>query len=535
MNETPNNAARLAAIPEAGNATALANSAPSTTPKKKWEMYPQGYCIRCRKKAQDGSRWCYECGVNAPRCRQCNEYPAGFFGNTRSPKCLNCVDEANKKPSKAKLDEIREQKRVEMIERGELCYRCGRGTPDPGHKLCYGCEQATAKRPAKKSLGRMPESCMYGWLGEFARKLDSPLDAAYPVALAVAAGYGVPDYKRLRPNLYVNIIGGAGDGKSRVIDRTLESWQPPTKMQVVRKYPGSEVGLVQLLGGKKAKEMRAEDHYATPYLLAQDEMRITFNKMDIQGSSLPNMLNEMFYKDDFGSATAKNGQWQCVAKLSLVGGLTCDGPDQFAEIYGAATTHGTFDRTLFGIMPDDWEFDDMWEPPIESPGTDITDNLPIQRRARASGIPAWAFDKVKEWRRGDFANRKRLGELALRVALVTSSLNHDPEVTEDCLRAALEFAEWQEQIRKEFAPSETDDLDGRAEQAIIRALEKQTDWVEWRTLCQRYNLHRAAKSRVRLNRVKKALIWEEIIEEEYETQADGKDSKERTGRVRLKP
>jgi hypothetical protein len=107
----------------------------------------------------------------------------------------------------------------------------------------------------------------------------------------------------------------------------------------------------------------------------------------------------------------------------------------------------------------------------------------------------------------------------------------------ECVAAALEFVEWQEKVRQWYAPSETDDLDGKAEQVITRALGQETDWVEWRELCQKRNLHRAAKSAVRLNRVKKALIYEEVIEEEYEKDesGNGKDSKERTGRVRLKP
>jgi hypothetical protein len=508
---------------------------------KKYEMYPSGKCVRCRtvtdaQDAQDGSRWCHDCAVNAPRCRECNKYPAGIRGNTRTPLCWACIEKRSQKPaspSKAKLAEIREQKRMEMIERGELCYRCEHATPDPGHELCYKCEQATAKRPAKPKLGRMPESCMYGWCGDFARQMDSPLDAAYPAVLAIAAGYGVPNAGSLRPNLYVSVVGEKGTGKTRVIDRIRESWQPPSETMVSRRYPGSEIGLIQIMGGKKQKELRPEDYNPKPFLLVQDEIRVTFNKMDIKGSSLPNMLNDLFYHDDFGTAS-KQGSWTCCARLSVVGGLTCDGPDDFAEVYGAATCQGTFDRTIFGLFPPDWEFDDLWQPPVVSPGADITDNLPVMRRPQPCAVPAWAYEKVKVWKRGNPETRRRLGELALRVALITSSMNHDRQITEECLRCAIEFIEWQEAIRAEYSPSETDDLDGRAERAVIRALEKQPDWIEWRDLCQKNNLHRAAKSAVRLNRVKKALIYEQIIEEEYEMKEDGTRG-ERSGRVRLMP
>ena len=491
---------------------------------------PKGQCVRCRNKAMDGSRFCYDCATTATKhCSVCKKYPAGFLGNMRSPWCRLCAEKSNadgralpKTNSKDVIAQIRDQKRTEAIQRGEICWKCGRGAPDPGHELCYGCEQKTKKRSVQR-LGRMPESCMYGWCGEFARTLDSPLDAAYPVVLAVAAGYGVPNAGRLRSNLMVNVVGKKGTGKTRVIERTLEAWHAPSEQQVIRKYPGSEVGLIQLLGGKKAKDMEELDFVPKPYLLAQDEMRITFGKMNIQGSALPNAFNELFYRDSFGTAS-KQGHWTCVARLSVVGGLTCDGPDEFAEIYGESTAQGTHDRTLFALFPDDWEFDDLWEPTAEFEF----------RRSGAVEVPKEIYDTVKAWRRENPESRRRLGELALRVALVTASMNHDPQITPECLKCALELAEWQEMVRAEYKPSDTDDLDGRAEKAIIRALNQKEGWVEWRDLCTEFNLYRAAKSARRLNAAKKTLIWEQIIEEEFEKNDANKDTEERTGRVRLR-
>lgn len=81
MNEAPDNTALLTAISKEGNATAPAIPNASTPPKKNWEPYPEGYCVRCRKKAQDGSRYCYDCALNADRrCTKCKKYPAGWYG-----------------------------------------------------------------------------------------------------------------------------------------------------------------------------------------------------------------------------------------------------------------------------------------------------------------------------------------------------------------------------------------------------------------------------------------------------------------------
>lgn len=413
------------------------------------------------------------------------------------------------------------------------CEECKQHPVMDGHTKCRECfHYGKTKLKATTSLD-FPEAAMYGWLGELARKIDGPLSAAYPVLLAMAAPCVQP-YKRLRPNLYVNIIGGAGDGKTRVINNARETWLTPPEVGVVSKYPGSEIGLIQFLGGKKAKDTKHEDRYPKPYLLIQDEMRITFNKMDIKGSSLPNMLNHLFYHDDFGTGS-KQGDWECFPRLSVVGGLTCKNPDEFAEIYGLTTTQGTYDRTLFGIMPTDWEFDDMWEPPMDTTVNPITDGVepaPITRIAKPCAIPKFAYDAVAEWRRKDMENRKRLGELILRVALVTASLNHDKEVTPECLQCAILFIEWQEQLRRHYKPSETDDLDGKAERALVRALEKYENWVEWKTLTTSHNLYRAAGSAKRLNNARFQLMRSNVIEDEMRLN-ERTEKLEPTGRLRL--
>lgn len=487
---------------------------------------PLCYYCKNRPKRNETSDYCQVCWDNR-KCRKCGVNNAGFPGNEKSTLCKSCASTPRQTAltDRARA-ELRDRKRAELLSKGELCYRCGRGTPDPGQELCGGCERQTANRKVAPLLGRMPESCMYGWLGYFARTLGCPLDAAYPAVLAVAAGYGVPPTASVRTNLYVNLIGAKGTGKTLLTDRITRSWVPATPMQVVRKYPGSEIGLIQLLGGKKAKEMDESDFVPKPYLLVQDEMRATFAKMDIQNSALPNILNQLFYQDSYGTAS-KQGNWECCARLSVLGGLTCDGPDEFADIYGVETTTGTYDRTIFGVLPRDWEFDHEWQTTLADDG-DV-----VRRRPKTCTISTEIFQMANEWRKVNHEDRRRLAELALRIALITASLNHDSEVTAECMRCALEFVEWQEAVRRKYKPSETDDLDGKAERAVIRALEKYENWVEWRDLCLKHSLYKAAKSSVRLNRVKRAMIFEGVIEEEFESKEDGTASTKRTGRVRL--
>jgi|SRR5579872_1745305 len=253
-----------------------------------------------------------------------------------------------------------------MSAKGELCTRCKHACPELDEALCFKCKNHENKRKIKPGLKRMPESCMYGWMGDFCRKLNCPLDAAYPTVLAIGAGYGVPFTTTVRTNLYTTLIGSKGTGKSVTIKRILTAWSPPAEIQVIKKYPGSEIGLIQLLGGKKHKDMDQQDFVAKPYLLVQDEMRATLGKVNIQNSALPYMFNQLFYQNDYGTAS-KQGHYECAAKLSMVGGLTCEDADEFASVYGVETTTGMYDRQIFGVCPEEWDFNhEGWVPPTEA-------------------------------------------------------------------------------------------------------------------------------------------------------------------------
>jgi len=407
------------------------------------------------------------------------------------------------------------------------CQECGENPVLEGEEVCLKClHHGKTKMKPQASL-EFDKACMYGWLGDYATKLGSPLSAAYPAALAVAAGYGVPSDRRVRTNLYVTILGKTRAGKSVTKDRAVDSWlRPPEAMSSVA-YPGSEIGLVQILGGKRVKQGDDHDLTCKQALLVQDEMRLTFGKIAIQNSALPNALNEMFYKDVFETA-AKGGFWVCDAKLSILGCLTCANPDEFADIYGVDTATGLYGRTIFGIVPSGWDFQfATWEPPTEPDGG------PIMRRSKTCKVTAEAFRLADDWAKEDIAARADLKELALRVALITSSLNHDSEVKEDAMRCALKFMEWQQRIRAKYRPSEMDTPSGKCQQAIVRALERYEDWVPWRDLCRNHSLYKnKAWDATILNRVKRAMIFEGMLEEEVgEKNSEGKQ--EKTGRVRL--
>jgi len=83
------------------------------------------------------------------------------------------------------------------------------------------------------------------------------------------------------------------------------------------------------------------------------------------------MFNQLFYQNDYGTAS-KQGHYECAAKLSMVGGLTCEDADEFASVYGVETTTGMYDRMIFGVCPEEWDFNhEGWQPPTEADGAVI--------------------------------------------------------------------------------------------------------------------------------------------------------------------
>jgi hypothetical protein len=387
---------------------------------------------------------------------------------------------------------------------------------------------ATAAAPAKIKLVAevwdMPESCMYGWLGDFAKQMNCPFSLSYPAMLAIYAGQGMVKNNNVQGKIYACLIGPKGSGKSRTIDRGLLKLHYDLDWMIKRRYPGSEYGLMLTLGGKKPKEETVIEQMTTqPFLLVQDELRSTFGKIGIENSALPFMINDLFSHDEYETSNQK-GVMRCRPKLSIIGGLTAENPEEFAEVFGKATTTGLYDRFIYGVAPPTWDWDDTWEDKV----------MPETRRAKSVGVPQAIFDMKKAWLRSKEGRHTRLGELALRIALVTASANGDMMITEECMECALQFMEWQERVRAAYRPSDQDDKDGKCQEAIVRTLERFADqdgWVKWRKAKTDGNLYR--HTAVRLGRVFNGMIDQGMVEEERDTDDEGNKTKKKTGYVRM--
>jgi hypothetical protein len=277
----------------------------------------------------------------------------------------------------------------------------------------------------------IPTEAMYGKAADISRSLDTPLGFAYPAVLTAACGAGIEASGTIRPTLYVSLLGSVGSGKSVTKDRVLELFLPNQgfdgaegDIRDPRNMPdtaSSDRGLYRML--KEAK--------GQPRFITQDEGRNMLNKATIDGSSLAPVLCQLFNMNYAGGAD-KTSEFSICVKLSMLLCVKIQTPSEFPEVFGFASAHGLYDRSLFGVHhADDYKFT-PWKKPqfIFEPTT--------------PSVSPDVFERVNAW--GDKTDR-RLRELVLRVAYVSCAINGDDHLTDESITAALAFIEWQKRLR----------------------------------------------------------------------------------------
>ena len=376
--------------------------------------------------------------------------------------------------------------------------------PESATKLQQSTQQAAVEQ--RPPITDFPEDCLYGLLGEIAFAAKAPLGFAYPAILAVASATGVQELnKKVRGNIYVALIGGVGTGKTVSMNRALDSIFLGS-MTAIRVTPGSDRGLIKLLGKGK-----------NPVLLIQDEFRNTMSKCNIQGSSLAPVMCDL-WSEDIAGAADKKGVDECEVQLSILGNLACEDAADFASVFGGQTTKGLSDRFVFGIAP-----------PLDFEPVDIRKDL---IEPRPCLMPGWAYEMRKKWT-GDIPVRRRLGEIALRVALIASSCNGEIEVSRAAMDAALKFAEWQESIRAAYKPGVAESKESECLEAIASELNREYEKqgkgarVHWAAMINRKSWYRRFSGLT--SRVKALLEENGFIVPEREE--DEKGRKVKTGYV----
>jgi hypothetical protein len=162
----------------------------------------------------------------------------------------------------------------------------------------------------------------------------------------------------------------------------------------------------------------------------------------------------------------------------------------FQSSFGKNTTTGLVRRFIFAVGPnEDWDYVDYDIPhePMMAPYS-------VQ-------IPTHCWDTLNEWKKAK-KGRHNLFEPAIRIALVSSFANHDENITDAAMQAALCFMEWQEQIRRLYIAGEAETKEAEIEATIFGKLDKVgfEKRVAWRELYRACHLDR--KGAPMVNRVR---------------------------------
>ena len=291
---------------------------------------------------------------------------------------------------------------------------------------------------------------LYGKADEIARNTTLPLGWTYPGVLAVASALKIKDRDgHVRSNIYCVNIAPVGTAKTAVAEAIEKSIFLPLNTTTYT-TPASDRGLCKMLG---------ED--GNTLLLVEDEMRSVFGKCQVPNSTLAQTFCKLWSKDYAGVAD-KKGADSCYGKLCMLGNIACEDAADFSKVVGSSTVSGFYDRLLIG-----YDTTPVKYRPLDIKPSFFPDEMVVR-------VPEWVWDAKDAWV-GENIARRRLGEHALRVALVTAALNGDKEITRDCFFAALRFAEWQERLRSEFRPGLAETKDAECTEAVWAALKAQRE------------------------------------------------------------
>jgi hypothetical protein len=373
---------------------------------------------------------------------------------------------------------------------------------------------APAPWPTKTHALEMSEQCAYGWARNKVVEMGAPPSLAYLSLLAVHAGQSL-DFSTdedLHVSLYVCIVGPVRMGKSVTVDRSVTALfgKPVAKALRARQpchglkneNPSSGEALSEIypaMIGKEEAPLMAST-------LVIDEMSALIKSAQGQYSKLPQTLNTLFYNDAYSSSSVKGGR-PIKVRLNILGNLPAPNAEKFRELWGQDTSTGLHDRFIIAPGPTMWRWDHRL--------VIRTEHRPPKRVT----IPDHVYALYQAWVDIDPATRGRCGEIALRVAVLSSSLNGEVTMTVECMNCALRLAAWQVLVRETYSASDAKNPDAVFGELLLGLLrEARTPeggfaWVEWRKLYRKKHFNDHGGPLVK--RVRESLITEQQIECEF--------------------
>ena len=381
--------------------------------------------------------------------------------------------------------------------------RCASAVPQPAPSQPAACEP--------KGPLAFPEEFMYGEAKALAQQMKMPYGLAY---MALVGEFGIKcDIDVMcgtRINTYTVLIANVGGGKNVAMDRAKTLLELRYMDEYLPASPAGTRALMNLIGDKAGKAgKRGEGNERVPgpgkLLLITHEMTDVLKMTGVENSTLASRLSDFWDDNQHVYPTGKDGIINVNCRLHWIGGVpaSASNPTRFIELFDSETSHGLYDRLLIGYAEEKFNYK-PWEPPTKKskkmaekslpqvgkkivPFTD--DWEPEPEPQTATEVAEWGddydFDSViasfvkaisegaqqllDDWE--PVGGGSRVKQNCMKVALITTMMNQEEIVTEECMKCAIGIMEWQIELRKVFQPGEAVNDEAKCRVAILSSLE----------------------------------------------------------------
>jgi hypothetical protein len=393
-----------------------------------------------------------------------------FLNNDHEPYKGAIWDE---EPIEDLLDEMGvEQELAAVVElMQEVTPQTGEATANP--RPIPAVLQPAAVEPPRPLA--FPERFMYGEAKLFAKQMKMPLGLAY---MALIGEFGIKCEIDVmcgtRINTYTALIAEVGGGKNVAMDRAKTLLGLRYKDEYLPAAPAGTRALMNLIGDKPSGKRGNRERSPGPkkLLLVTHEMTDVLRMTGVDCSTLASRLCDFWDDNEHVYPTGKDGVITVDCRLHWIGGVpaSAENPTRFTELFDSETSHGLYDRLLIGYSKEKFNYR-PWEPPSEDEETidysDYTAEVcPVPFVEAVSEAAQKLFD---DW--NPLGGGSRVKQNCIKVALITTMMNHEDSITEECMHCAIGIMGWQIELRKVFQPGEAVNDEAKCRVAILAAME----------------------------------------------------------------
>jgi hypothetical protein len=358
-------------------------------------------------------------------------------------------------------------------------------------------EVREAAEPKDTSALTLPRSCLASsYLGRLYDEVfapnDWPLEIALP-ALVSAASVVIPqptgiDLRAdMKTSLYTALIAPVHSGKSQVIEWASKSLgifhETRDKHYTQMKFGSAEQMWKYLSKYSAVATPQDPKAFRDAVLVNPDEWSHVMSKAGIPDASLASALTTAFYNRRHLVTLGGQGGGKDVTipfPFSIIGGIV---QEDFDSVFDASTLGGLYDRFLFGLAPDGFNW--SWR---SFPG----DHPFFQSKPKpviAVAHPSLE-EAIKDWNGRD-KDLGRIVEVCARVATIFAAIDGRSKVTGEDLEKLWPLAQYQKALRAIFKPNpgtNPDAIYANAAMGWIQAHARQ--WRSLRDLQKGTNYHR---------------------------------------------